>query len=316
MSTSRTAGSFYSASVISSEIPVFDPELQRLIDELDHLNTITLESLPCGGLEQGAVFDLFAFTVDDESYLSLYDLCGGDPILVDKIKREYPGSSIGSSTGSPPLVAATPPPMSDDFGFPTPTVGGKWVPSFNSALVPPSLRCAPTAPTPTAPIAVPTPHPATDTTNLALAPASASRSAGPSRLCRSANNIRTQPYRKAGPAPRKARGSNKHKVRIGRIETRDYLDAYPARAEDITLLQGYRELIRAGRWSPIIADALAQIGVPYPMVALQRLLSELYDGEGEQEGIPKGAEGRPVYPWRVSLKRFLPFSTASDDTDL
>ena len=316
MSTSRTAGSFYSASVMLSEILVFDPELQRLIEELDHLHAITLESLACGAPGQGAVFDPFAFTTDDETYLSLYDLCGGDPILVDNIKREYLDSSIGSSTGSPPLVAATPPPTSDAFSSPMPTVGGKRVPSFHSALVPPSLRCAPTALISTAPVAVSTPHPATDTPNPALATASASHSAGPSRLRRSADNIRTQPYQKAAPAPHKARGSNKHKGRIGRTETRHYLDAYPARAEDITLLQGYRELIRAGRWSPIIADALTQISVPYPMVALQRLLSELYDGEGEQEGIPKGAEGRPLYPWRVSLKRFLSSSTASDDTDL
>ncbi len=59
-----------------------------------------------------------------------------------------------------------------------------------------------------------------------------------------------------------------------------------------------------------------QIGVPYPMVALQKLLSELYDGEGEQEGIPKGAVGRPVYPWRVSFKSFLSYSTVSHDNDL
>ena len=311
MSISRTAMSFYSESVISSEIPVFDPELQRLIEELDHLDTtVTIDSLPHGDPYQGASFDPFAFASDDESYLSLYDLCGGDPALVDDVKGVYSGSSIGHSTTTPPL-AATPSPMNDDFGFPAPTVGGKWAPSFHPGLAPPSLRDTPIALPPAALVAVPHPQaPATPD------PTPASRSAGPSRAHRTAGNIRTQPYRKAAPVSCKARRSGKHKGRIGRTETRDYLAAYPARVEDITPLQGYRGLIRAGHWSPIIADALTQIGVPYPMVALQRLLSELYDGEGEQEGIPKGAEGRPAYPWRVSLKRFLSSSTASDDTDI
>ena len=312
MSTSQAAASFYSASVMSSEIPVFDPELQRLVEELDHLNTADiLDYLPCGASEQGDVFEGIMLTAD-ESYLSLYDLCGGDPTLVDTIKREYSGSFIGSSTTTTPsLVATAPSPAVGDSGFPAPTVGGKWVPSFHPGLVRSSLRYAPT---PRTPFAVPTLRPATPATPYP-APETVSRSAGPSRRRRAATNTRTQPYRKAAPAPRKARVSDKHKGRIGRMETRDYLDAYPARAEDITPPQGYKELIRAGRWSPIIVDALMQISVPYPMVALQKLLSELYDGEGEQEGMPKGAEGKPLYPWRVSFSSFLPACTVSDDTD-
>src|SRR5882757_3684569 len=43
-----------------------------------------------------------------------------------------------------------------------------------------------------------------------------------------------------------------------------HLDAYLAGAEDFTFLQGYRGLIRARHWDPIILDALIQIGVPYP----------------------------------------------------
>ena len=290
MSTSQAATSFYSGSVISSDISVFDPELQKLIDDLNHLDTtITTDSLPYGGPDQGASLDSFGFAGDEESYLSLYDLCGGDPNLVDTIKCVYPSSSISYSTSTPSLVAATPPSTSNDSSFPAPTVGGKWVPSFHPGLVPSFLR---NTRTPAAPVAIPNPQPHPATSD----PSPASRSAGPSRSRRIADNIRTQPYRRAAPAPRKARGSGKHKGRIGRLETRDYLDAYPARAENITLLQGYRGLIRAGRWSPIIVDALMQIGVPYPMVALQKLLSELYDGEGEQEGVPKGAEGRPIYP--------------------
>ena len=314
MSTSQTTASFYSASVISSEVVVVDPELQRLIDEMDHLHTtIPLDYLPCETPEQDAEFDPFGFTVD-ESYLSLYDLCGGDPTLVDTITCAYPGSTICSSSGSPPLVAATPSPTRDDSSLPAPTVGGKWAPSFHPGLIPSSLRHASAARTPAAPVTVPTLLPATPATpDPASAPAS--RSVGPSRPRRSAANIRTQPYRKAAPAPRKARGSEKHKGRTGYIETRDYLDAYPARAEGITLLRGYKALIQAGRWSPIIVEALVQIGVPYPMVALQKLLSELYDGEGEQEGMPKGAKGRPVYPWRVSFNGFLSSSTVSDDSD-
>ena len=186
--------------------------------------------------------------------------------------------------------------------FPAPTVGRKWVSSSHPGLVPSSLRYALY---PRYPSRCPNPS--------SSVPSPASRNAGPSRPRRAADIIRTQPYRKAAPAPRKAKSSGKHKGHIGRVETRDYLNAYPARAEDMTLLQGYRGLIRAGRWSPIIVDALKQIGVPYPMVALQRLLSELYDGEGEQEGMPKGAEGRSLYPWRVSYKRFLSSRTVSDN---
>ena len=312
MSTSQATASFYPGSIISSEIPIVDPELQRLISELDHLGTsIALGSILCGVPEEDAVFDPVAFAIDDERYLALYDLCSSDPTLVEILKWEYPDSSIGSSTATPPLVTATPSPTSDDSSFPAPTVGGKWVPSFHPGPVPLSLRYAPTSPTPAAPVAVPIPHPATPD----VAPAPASSSAGPSRSGRAANRVRNQPYRKAAPAPRKARGSGKTIGRIGRVETRDYLDAYPVRAENITLLQGYRGLIRTGRWGPIILDALTQIGVPYPMRALQKLLSELYDGEGEQEGIPKGAKGRPLHPWKVSFKSFLSSSTGSDDNN-
>ena len=312
MSTSQATTSFYPGSIVSLEFPIVDPELQRLISELDHLDTsISLGSLLRGAPEQGAVFDSVAFAVDDERYLALYDLCGSDPTLVDSLKWECPDSSIASSTAAPPLVAATLSPTSDDSSFPAPTVGGKWAPSFHPGLVPLSMRYAPTAPTPPAPVAVVIPHPATPDP----APAPASRSAGPSRSSRTTNRVRNQPYRKAAPAPRKARGSGKTEGRIGRVETRDYLEAYPARAENITLLQGYRGLIRTGRWGPIILDALTQIGVPYPMMALQKLLSELYDGEGEQEGIPKGAKGRPLHPWKVSFKSFLISSTGFDDND-
>ena len=71
MSTSHTTSSFYSASLISSEIPVFDPELQKLLDDLDHLNTtIPIDSILHGDPEQGGSYDPFAFEVDDEAYLS------------------------------------------------------------------------------------------------------------------------------------------------------------------------------------------------------------------------------------------------------
>ena len=101
----------------------------------------------------------------------------------------------------------------------------------------------------------------------------------------------------AAPPLGKAKGMDRQ-----RTETRDYLNAYPARAEDLTKLQGYRDLIRGGHWGSIMVDLLKQIGVPYPMKGLQTLLSELYDGEGEQEGMPKGVKGRPVYPWKVGHK--------------
>ena len=97
------------------------------------------------------------------------------------------------------------------------------------------------------------------------------------------------------------------------METRDYLNAYPVNAENVTRLQGYSKLIREGCWGPLIMDALKQIGVPYPAKGLQKLLSELYDGEGEQEGVPKGTKRRPVYPWKVSHKKILTFRTVPDN---
>ena len=99
-------------------------------------------------------FDPLAFAGDDERYLALYDLCGGDPTLVDTIKGVYPVASVGYSTTTPPLVAATLSPTNDDLGLPPPTVGGKWVPSFHPSLVPPPIRYTPTAHTPDAPVAV------------------------------------------------------------------------------------------------------------------------------------------------------------------
>jgi len=298
MSTNCTTASFYSNSAITMESPIFDAEVQRLIDELDHLdNFITLDSLFCGAQKQ---FDSFALPADDESYLSLYDLCGGDPTLVDTIRRADSASSI-DSPATPPLSPATP--TVEAFDFPAPTVGGKWVPGFHASLVPTfSYRMyAPIAPP--APLTVPTPRPATP--DPTPAPAPASPRAGPSRSTGATHNIRYQPYRKAAPAKREAPGSIKKKKsvgRAGRIETRDYLAAHPVSIEDLTRVAGSRALIREGRWGCIIMDAIRQIGVPYPTRGLQELLAELYDGEGAQEGIAKGVKGRPPFPWRVSLK--------------
>jgi len=315
MKTGQATASFYSRSATTStEIPVFDPELQRLIDELDHLNTsMPLDSF-CGAPEQDAEFDPFEVAMDgDERYLALYDLCGGDSTLVDTIRWANPGLSITSSA-TPPLVAATPSPSStvDDFDFPAPTVGGKWLPAFHPGLVPAYLDHAPTPIAPATPTAVPAAYPAIPD------PAPASCSAGPSRSLRAANNIRHrhQPYRKAAPAPSSSTTKGRNIGGRRRIGTRDYLSAYPASAADITPLQGYQRLIRDGRWSPLVADALRQIGAPYPTKGLQKLLSELYDGEGEQAGWPKEAEGRPAYPWKVSFRKlfFCLSRTVSDDT--
>jgi hypothetical protein len=236
--------------------------------------------------------------MDDESYLSLYDLCGGDPTLVDTIRWANSTPSIGSST-TPTLVPATPSPLSDTFDFPTPTVGGKWVPGFHLGLVPTSSHRAPTLPALPAPLTVPTPCPATPDS------APASSRAGPSRSVRAANDIRHQPYRKAAPTKRDGHIKSKGVGRADRNETRDYISAHPAEAGNLTRVQGYRALIREGRWGPIILGAIRQIGVPYPTRGLQKLLAELYDGEGQQEGIAKGVKGRPLYPWRVSLKTFF-----------
>ena len=294
------------------EIPVFDPELQRLIDDLDHLNaSIPLDSLLGGAQQQDAGFNPFAFTVDDANYLSLYDLCGGDPILVDTIRRENSGTSISSSV-TPPPAPAPPAPSSDDFNFPVPTIAGKWIPGSHSGLVPTSSYLAPTPLALAAPLPVPIPFPATPD------PVPASTRAGPSRSVRTAGHTRHQPYRKAAPAQRTVWSSTKRKDkgRKGRTETRDYLRAYHVKPEDITPIQGYKSLIWEGRWSPIIVDTLKQIGVPYPKAGLEKILMEVYDGEGEQEGVPKGTQGRPAHPWRVSLRTFLASRIVSDHTFL
>jgi hypothetical protein len=292
MSISQATATSYSGLAITTELLVLEPELQRLVDELDHLG-ISFDPL-CGVPEQDTECNLFAFAADDETYLSVYDLCGGDSALVDSIEWANLGPSIVSST-TPSLVAATPSPKSDYFAFPPPSIGGKWAPTSHHSAVSSSLYgYAP--PAPAAQVSAPTPHPATPSL------ARSSNNAGPSRAIRATNNVRHQPYRKAVPITNKAKRSVKGKRRLE--TTKDYLDAYPATPENITPLPGYRGFIREGRWTPIMVDALRQIGVPYPMKGLQKLLSELYDGEGEQEGVPRGAEGRRTYPWRVSLESF------------
>jgi len=297
MNTCQTTASFYARSAITMEVPVFDAEVQRLMDELDHLgNYIALDSLLCGAQHQAGEFEPFALA-EDVSYLSLYDLCGGDPTLVDAIRRADSASSI-DSPATPPLTPATP--TVEAFDIPAPAVGGKWVPGFYPILIPTYSDRPPVPLALSAPLTVPTPRP----TTLDPAPAPASPCAGPSRSIGKDTNLRHQPYRRVSPAKREAPGSIKKKSvgRAGRIETRDYLAAHPVRVEDLTRVAGYRALIREGRWGCIIMDAIRQIGVPYPTRGLQELLAELYDGEGGQEGIAKGVKGRPPFPWRVSLK--------------
>ena len=293
MKTGQVPTSFYPRSAVSTEISVVDPELQRLTDELDHINALVLLDPFRGTLGWPALFDPLVFALsDDEKYLSLYDLCSSDPTRVDAIKESSSALSITSST-TPPLVAATSSPESDCFAFPPSSIGGKWFPTSHPSLVPSSwyVHALP-APAP------PTPCPATPD------PTPDSCSAGSPRSTRAIENLHHKPYRRAAPVPRRARGgiSGKH---TGRVETQDYLDAYPSNSEDIVTLHGYRDLVREGHWGPIIADTLRQIGVPYPIKGLRRLLVELYDGEGEQQGWPKGEKGRPVHPWRVSLKNLI-----------
>jgi hypothetical protein len=76
-------------------------------------------------------------------------------------------------------------------------------------------------------------------------------------------------------------------------------------------LEEYEGLISKGRWAPIIADALRQIGVPYPATGFHDVLKELYDGEGEQAGKSKEDKSRPVVPWKVSRA----ISSAKDFSD-
>lgn len=312
MSTRQTA-SFCSKLAIPTELPIFDPEVQGPIDELDNLNnSIPLDYPFCEATEDSAKFDPLTFAMNENRYLSLYDLCRGDPTLVDTIRWANGSPSIVSSATTPPLVAATPSPTSDDFAFPSPIVGGKWVPGFHPGSVPTCSSHAAPPLAPSAPVTAPSPRPTTP------GPAPASSNAGPSRSARSADHIRRRhrPYRKEASAQRKGRGSTEGKRmgRRGRVETRDYLDLYPALAKGTTRPQGYRALIREGRWGPIVVHTLRQIGVPYPTKGLQKILSDLYDGEGEQEGVPKGIEGRPALPWKVSLSVFLPSRTVPDGT--
>ena len=215
--------------------------------------------------------------------MALYDLCGCDPNLVDTI-NQADSSPLPTSSATPPLRASTSSPGSNDLPFPPPNVGGKWVPGSMDAPTqhvfrPPRASHAPIAHAPAPPRIC------------------------PSRRAKNAGKTRYQPTRTAPPAPYLARSTISGR-RWGRIRTQDYLDLHPANPQDMKRLHGYRAMIQGGQWGPIIADTLQQIGVPYPMTGLRRVLSELYDGEGEQKGWPAGAKDRPVYPWKVSLKTF------------
>jgi len=138
MKTGQVPTSFYPRSAVSTEISVVDPELQRLTDELDHINALVLLDPFRGTLGWPALFDPLVFALsDDEKYLSLYDLCSSDPTRVDAIKESSSALSITSST-TPPLVAATSSPESDCFAFPPSSIGGKWFPTSHPSLVPSS----------------------------------------------------------------------------------------------------------------------------------------------------------------------------------
>ena len=252
-----------------------DPHIQRLVDELDHIGlSIPLDAVS-GGLGQDDEPNSFVLT-PNERYLSLYDLCSGDPNLVDTI-RQANSSPLDTSLATSLLCTATPSTESNDTPFPPLNVGGKWVPGSLGAPTPPVLRVLPA---PTAPI--------TQACLLTPELAPALRRVCPSRRAKSAGNA----------------GRSTSGRRRGHTRTQDYLDVYPAKAQAMRRSNGYRAMIRGGRWGPIIADALRQIGVPYPMMGLQKVLSELYDGEGEQEGWPTEAKDRPAYPWKVSPKPF------------
>ena len=299
MSTSHATASFYSSSAVSTETVIVDQDIQRLLDEFDHIGlSIPLDAI-FRGLEQDGEPNPAVLT-PDEKYLSLYDLCGGDPYLVDTIKQGNSSPLVNPST-TPLLCAVTPSPESNSFPFPPLNVGGKWVPGSLDA---PTLHVPPVLPALTTPV--------TQARLVTPEQAPAPRRVCPSRRVKNAYTTHHRPARTAAPVLCMARSSTSGRRRW-RTRTQDYLNRYPANAQDITRLYGYRAMIQEGRWGPIIVDALQQIGVPYPMMGLQKVLSELYDGEGEQEGWPAEAKDRPAYPWRVSLQIFWSPRTASDD---
>ena len=301
MSTSPAAASFYSSSAISTETVIVDQDTQRLLEEFDHIGlSIPLDAI-FGGLEPDDEPNPVVLT-PDEKYLSIYDLCGGDTNLVDTINQANLSPLVNCPT--PLLCAATPSPESNNFPFPPLDAGGKWVPGSLDASTPHVPPAPPALTTPVAQACLVTPE-----------QAPAPRRVCPSRRVKNAGITHHQLARTAAPVLCMARSGTSGRRRW-RTRTQDYLDTYPANAEDITRLNGYRAMIQEGRWGPIILDALHQIGVPYPMMGLQRVLSALYDGEGEQEGWPAEARDRPAYPWRVSLKAFWSPRTASDAISL
>jgi len=284
MTTSQTKAVSYFRSVISTGPLVLDPEVQRLVDGLDYLDTCTQLDSICGVPDQDATFDPFALAIDGESYISLHDLCRGNLNHMDIIR----GTDLLSSTMSlaTPPTTAIPSLEAHCSALPPPTISSKWVPTSHSGVAP-VLLTTPAQSVLVRPIAPRPSRPAT------LGPVPPASTVGQLQSSNVVSGSRHQPYRNVAPPSNIARCKNK----------RDYLNAYPANPESITRFQGYRGLIREGRWGPLIVDALLQIRAPYPVKGLQKLLSELYDGEGEQEGVPKGTEGRPANPWRVGRRK-------------
>jgi hypothetical protein len=275
-----------------------------------------------------------------DSYLSLYDLCGGNPTLAEALLN-----GDGTSTVSPPAPACPYESLGEFLVNPPRWLPVWWTPPCRvpptcaptPAPVPPTAAPAPVTPAPVpratpapgpVPVPVPVPVPAALRGSARRPPPAPT--AGPSRSTAS----RSGSGRAARQQPYVHRAKGERRVRH-RVSTRDYLNLHPASAADMARLEGHRELIEGGHWRPIIADALRQIGAPYPLCGLQQVLKELYDGEGQQAGWAEDtedaedAEGeeeeegsgaeeakgkRPQFPWRVSRwKAFFLCRTLSDD---
>jgi hypothetical protein len=288
------------------------------------------------GLIEGA-----AVATDGDSYLALYDLCGGNPTLAEALLN-----GEGTSSLAPPAPPCPYESLAEFLVDPPTWLPVWWTPPCRvpppraptPVPVPPTAAPAPVAPAPAPAPATPAPTPAPAAplpARAALRPRARrptrAPTAGPSRSTASgsgsARAARHQPYPLAGAGEGEPRPAKRVRQRVS---TRDYLDLHPASAGDMVRVEGHRELIENGHWRPIIADALRQIGVPYPLCGLQTVLKELYDGEGEQAGYAEdaeegeeeeegrggeGAQGkRPEFPWRVSRGKAFFFAwTLSDD---
>jgi len=239
--------------------PGADPLFERIVVEDQLLD-------PSSSLEQwsGAPLQAAEHATNlfyDEEYLLLYDLCRGDIALLDSIRdRERP-----------PSVAPTP---ATNRVAPIPvSIEGPTPPTLRSTCGPSSLLSSVVAP-----------------------PPSQDR-----RASASSSGVRYKPYSKAGGSEVliQSKEADNSKPGMKRRRKEDYIKSYGVKSirrldgldnVDLNSPQAY------GQWREILVDALEQIGLPYSVYGLKRLIATAYGLK-----IIRGQKKHPENRWQVRL---------------